>query len=251
MRRLASLCAALILAALPVAGQERSLTLSAPAAMADSGFLKHLLPRFSLKHGIRITLVAPGAAADLALSAGAEDGRPAFDGDGVTYRLVASGSGVPDYVETFASWLGSQAGQAAVAGFLIDGTAPYGPPSRQETAVAAVTYDGDAANGAKLSLGLCGRCHVVGDVNRMSGIGSTPSFGVLRTLQDWEDRFVAFYVLKPHAAFTQVADVTAPFAPETPSPIAPIEMTLDELDHIVAYVAQIPPADLGAPVEHQ
>ncbi len=237
--------------ALPALAQERTITLAAPAEMAQSGFLKFILPRFSLKHRVRVTIVPPDAAADVAFAAGGSEGRPAFDGDGVTYRLVASGSGTPEHVEKFTDWLKSDAGLAAVAGFQVDGVAPYGPPSGIRNVVAKITYDGDANDGEKLSLGLCGRCHVVGEINRLSGIGSTPSFGVLRTMADWENRFVAFYVLKPHGAFTQVIDVTEPFRPETPSPIAPIEMTLDDLDNIVAYVAQMPPADLGAPIEHQ
>ncbi|MEM9249466.1 MAG: hypothetical protein AAGB05_12320 [Pseudomonadota bacterium] len=245
------LCMIMALQAGPVAAKDRSLTLAAPSEMAESGFLKYLLPRFSLKHGVRVTVVAPDAPADVSFAAAGADGRPAFDGDGVTYRVVAGDSDVPDAVDKFTAWLLSDAGQAAVAGFERDGAAPYGPPSGVRAVVAEVIYDGNALDGEKLSLGLCGRCHVVGEINRLSGIGSTPSFGVLRTMADWENRFVAFYVLKPHAAFTQVLDVTRPFPPETPSPIAPIEMTLDDLDNIVAYVAQMPPADLGAPIEHQ
>jgi hypothetical protein len=45
--------------------------------------------------------------------------------------------------------------------------------------------------------------------------------------------------------------VTDPFPDNLPSPIAPIEVTLDEIDAIVAYVGTIAPADLGAPVEIQ
>lgn len=251
MVRLAVVCAVLAFISLPAVGQERSLALYAPAEMAESGFLRHLLPRFSLKHGIRVALVETEDAADVLLVTDGNRGKAVFSGQGTTYRLEASGRGTPEHVEKFTDWLGSTAGQAAVAGFLVDGVAQYGPPSETAIVVAEITYDGDARDGEVLSLGLCGRCHVVGDANRMSGIGSTPSFAVLRTMPDWENRFVAFYVLKPHGAFTQVVDVTSPFAPETPSPIAPIEMTLDDLDNIVAYVAQITPADLGAPIEHQ
>jgi len=83
----------------------------------------------------------------------------------------------------------------------------------------------------------------------MNAIGSTPSFALMRNFGDWEGRFQTFFLLKPHPAFTQVADVTDPFPDNLPSPIAPIEVTLDEIDAIVAYVATIAPADLGAPVQ--
>ena len=88
-------------------------------------------------------------------------------------------------------------------------------------------------------------------VYRMKGIGSTPSFALLRALSDWPRRFEAFYVLKPHGAFTRIAGVTPPFPIDRPPPIAPVEMSLDELDAILAYVAQMEPADLGAPIRHQ
>ena len=63
--------------------------------------------------------------------------------------------------------------------------------------------------------------------------------------------FQAFYVLAPHPAFTQIKDVTEPFPIDLPSPIAPMEITLDDLEAILAYVAEMPPADLGAPIQHK
>jgi hypothetical protein len=80
-------------------------------------------------------------------------------------------------------------------------------------------------------------------------MGASPSFRLLRTFPDWQNRFEAFFTLKPHPAFTQVEDVTEPFPIHLPSPIAPIEVTLDEIDAILAYVATVEPADLGAPIQ--
>lgn len=251
MHRLAALFLLYAILTVPAMAQDRSIVLAAPPELTEGGFLRYVLPRFSLKHGVRVTVVGPSDEADLRLLLQGSEGRPVFNGPDGTYRMVVS-AGVPaPMVETFETWVLSTAGQAAVAGFTVDGVAPFGPPQQAAAATVEIAYDGDVADGQRLSLGLCGRCHVIGEINRMSGIGSTPSFGVLRTMPDWENRFVAFYVLKPHGAFTQVKDVTAPFAPESPPPIAPIEMTLDQLDDIVAYVAQIAPADLGSPIEHQ
>ena len=85
----------------------------------------------------------------------------------------------------------------------------------------------------------------------MNAIGSTPSFALLRTFEDWDYRFQAFFALKPHPAFTQVAEITEPFPEDVPSPIVPVEITLDDLDAILAFVATIAPADLGAPLQSQ
>ena len=85
----------------------------------------------------------------------------------------------------------------------------------------------------------------------MGGIGSTPSFAALRNFPDWEERFQTFYILKPHPSFTEIADLGALVAPEHRAAIVPLEMSLADLDNILAYVAEIAPADLGAPVQHQ
>ena len=105
--------------------------------------------------------------------------------------------------------------------------------------------------GAKFALELCGRCHVVGEVNRKKGLGSTPSFGALKALQDWENRFYMFYMLNPHPSFTQIEDVTEPFDATRPSPIVPLELTVEILDSIISYVGEIPPADLGGEIQFQ
>jgi len=92
---------------------------------------------------------------------------------------------------------------------------------------------------------------VVDNQTRMSGIGSTPSFAVLRSLPDWDSRFAAFFALNPHPAFTIIPDVTPAFTAQRPSPIVPITLSLDELEAILAYAASIAAADLGGALVHQ
>ena len=106
----------------------------------------------------------------------------------------------------------------------------------------------DYAPGEKLTLFHCGRCHVINERNKYGGIGSTPSFGALRTHDDWEDRFDSFYALAPHPAFTQVEGVTEPFPINRPSPIYPMELTVGEIETIREFARTIPPKDLGAEV---
>ena len=101
------------------------------------------------------------------------------------------------------------------------------------------------APGEKLTLVNCGRCHVIGPRNRMGGISSTPSFMVIRTWENWEDKARAFWTLNPHPAFTQIEGVTPPFPPDRPSPIHPIALTPDDVDAIVAFMRTVEPADLG------
>ena len=211
--------------------------------------MEYVLPRFSLKTGVRVEIVAQGADADLSLT-NQSAGTPVFRGPGATWSLMRLGDGHEDAAR-FVDWLSGEIGLRTVTSFEVDGTALFTPPPVKEKKVVEVSFDGDAVLGRKLSDKLCGRCHTVTEEDRMSDIGSTPSFFVLRAMPDWGRRFQSFYALNPHPAFTQVAEVTPPFPMDRPSPIIPVEMTLDDLDAILAYVSALAPADLGAPIQHQ
>lgn len=246
-------CAALILAAPQAAAQDGAadsaadgaFTLDAPPVFAESGLAQHLLPRFSLKTRVRVDLGTPG---DLTIRA--EDGvTPVFMTPDTVYYI--SGTEDPDAAR-FAEWLTSDVGAATLAGFVPDDGQPaFAAPEVEAKKVRVASYDGDAARGADLSLALCGRCHVIGEINRMNGLGSTPSFAVLRAMPDWGSRFEAFYLLAPHPAFTQIEGLTPPFEASRPSPIVPMEMGPGDLEAILAFVSDLPPADLGPPIAHQ
>ncbi|WP_297767342.1 hypothetical protein [uncultured Roseovarius sp.] len=226
---------------------DKRFRLSAPAVLVDSGLLDYLLPRFSLKTGVRIEVVGVADEADVTL--GRETGRAVFKGEGAVWRMARAGD--HPGAARFAEWLTSEIGQRTVTSYEVAGRAPFTLPEVAEEAEAVPDFDGDASEGKRVSLTQCGRCHVVAPENRMNAMGSTPSFAVLRTMPDWAARFQSFYALRPHAAFTQVEDVTAPFPINRPSPIVPVEVTLDEVEAILAYVAEMAPADLGAPIQFQ
>lgn len=236
-------CLTLLLNASPATAQD-TLGLAAPDTVRNSGLLKHILPRFSLKTSIRVTDDPDG---EMVLAATAP-GVPVFRGYGTTFFLRTDDS--PRQVR-FRDWMLSEVGKNTIDSFQPDGQQVFTARFETVEAEVAPVLDGDADRGASLSLTLCGRCHVVGPQNRMNGLGSTPSFAVLRSMADWVDRFQDFYVRNPHAAFTQVAEVTPPFDPQRPSPIVPVELTLQDLDAIMAFVSVIRAADLGAPLQTQ
>lgn len=249
---------ALILATGPGTAQEREITLGVDPELSSTGFLRYLLPRFSLKTGIRVHPVGPESAADadvMVSQVAHEGGVAALVGDGGTYFVWSTHESMDlakaTYASRFVDWLTSDVGKRTIDSFTVAGVHPFASAASRPVEVEPVEFAGDVAVGQRISLRQCGRCHVIGDANKFSGIGSTPSFGVLRAMDDWEDRFRAFYFLNPHPAFTQIQDVTEPFPRERPSPIAPVELTLDEVDAILAYVATIPAVDLGAPIRHQ
>jgi hypothetical protein len=232
------------LSATPVLAQDKAFTLQAPDVLSESGFTKHLLPRFSLKTGIRITVSAESGEA-----AFGPEGRPVFrQGDTVWHLSKTDGDAE---IDAFEDWLVSDVGKRTIEAFAPDGTALFSADVSVRVEAAAVALTGDAALGEKVSLTQCGRCHVINESNRMNAIGSSPSFRLMRTFPDWQERFETFFLLKPHPAFTQVAEVTDPFPEHLPSPIAPIEVTLEQIEAITAYVGSIAPADLGAPIQSQ
>lgn len=236
---------------------DRTFRLAAEPALVKNGFLKFLLPRFSLKTGVRIVVVgkdgAEGADAVLAASPKSKGSGPdamfvpVAGGD--VFTLAIRTTPARALAERFRNWLQSKIGHRTIGTFRVDGKVVYAAVDVKDTIPVEAAPTGDAARGEKLALRRCGRCHVVNARNRFAGIGSTPSFGAIKTLPRWRQRFAAFWTLNPHPAFTQVEGVTEPFDPARPSPIAPLLLTLAEIEAINAFVYQIKPKDLGAPLQ--
>jgi len=229
--------------------QEVGFGLSAPAALQENGFLRFLLPRFSLKTGIRIGLGADNPEVIISTA----EGVPMMEGLGQVFYLQISGADTPqgERAQRFADWLDSDIGRRAIAQFKVDGAQVFTAIETLQAADVATVFEGDARRGEGFALDNCGRCHVVGERNRMKGIGSTPSFSVLRSLPDWEERFSTFYARIPHPAIVQLEGVSEPFDPAFPPANQPLRLTLNELEDILTFVSGLTPADLGAPlVEH-
>ena len=238
---------AIVAWAAAVRADPKHFDLQADAILIDSGFLAYVAPRFSLKTGILITIAPIGSGADggLTLTAVGAEGLALITDGTATYR--ARDTNDPEAAR-FVEWLASDVGKRAVTKFKTDGQPTFAAAEARQIAVAAVEPDGDAVLGEDVSLKRCGRCHVISDKNRFGGIGSTPSFGALRGMKSWLERFEVFWTLNPHPSFTQVDGVTEPFDPMRPPPIAPIILTLDEVDAILAYVRAMKPKDLGGPL---
>ena len=223
---------------------DRLVRLAAPQALVETDLFKYILPRFSLKTQVRVELVSPADTPHMLLG---DSGRALFQqGETVWHMQVA----LPDHPGTarLADWLTGEVGQNTILAFAPDGAPLFTARAPVEQQTVALEMDGDAVLGHKVALAKCTRCHAVDEATRGAGIGSTPSFAVLRSLGDWEDRFQVFYVLNPHPAFTIIDEVTPPFDATRPSPIVPIQLTLDEVEAMLAYVAAMPPADLGGPL---
>lgn len=233
----------------PGNAQSRSFRLSVPDAIAETGFLKYLLPRFSLKTGIRIEIVGEAEASELRLSDGGA-GVAVFSGLGKTWSLTTHEE-TNEHADRFRDWLTGDVGRRTVDAFEENGKQVFTAALEQVEDNGPVVLSGDAVRGEKLAVLHCGRCHMVNEATRLSTIGSSPSFAVMRSFSDWQMRFEAFFALNPHPAFTVIDGVTEPFDITRPSPIVPVEMTLEELEAILAFVSRIPPADLGAPIQYQ
>ncbi len=229
----------------------KGFTLSADPALVESGLMRFLLPRFSLKTGIRPELVAaPGAAADAFLDA--TGGTPAIRGPARLFYIRVNDPASPAgaLAQRFADWLTSETGRRTIAQFRApDGSQPYAPPPAEVEKAANVTFDGDAARGEIVARQNCARCHAIGSRDSMNSIGSTPSFGVLRALPDWQERFVTFYLRPPHPALTQIDGLTEPFDPAHPPASYPQTMSTDDFQDLLTFASQVPPLDLGAPLQ--
>lgn len=246
MERTTGILAGLMLAALmmrPATAQElRTFGLQADPALQSSGLLDYILPRFALKTGRRVD---PDLAPDVALEAGL--GSPVFQyGDAIYGIDVLTGS---DPAAKFVDWLTSEVGITTVLTYAEQSGEPFAVVAVQAETT-AVAFEGDIDKGRAVAGSHCTRCHKIAPEDR-STIGSTPSFMALKALPDWVDRFAQFYLLNPHPSFIQIEDMTAPFDPRRPPSLVPVEITVDEFNDLLAYVQTVPPADLGAEVQHQ
>jgi len=97
--------------------------------------------------------------------------------------------------------------------------------------------DGDPANGRRIAETHCQRCHVVSPENRLAGINSTPSFMILVSLRDWEERFLSFFERPPHPVMVRVPGV--PRKSADPATIAEFEVTPEGVADLTAYAASL------------
>jgi mono/diheme cytochrome c family protein len=112
----------------------------------------------------------------------------------------------------------------ALAGALALGAFAYVPAAAE----------GDPRKGRELSIKYCARCHVVGDYNRMGGIGSTPSFQLLANRRpDFVERFQTFYQRRPHPVYVRVPDV--PAWTDLPSYAAEFTISVEDIEDILAF----------------
>ncbi len=247
INKIRSLAILLFVAPIMASGQEDGVRLRSAPALEESGLVQFLRPRFSLKTGVPVQVVTDGANVVLD-DQDSGDAKPVMArGDAVYYITVGEGKAA----KRFADWLLSDVGQRAIEQFQPEGAQPFTGAAGLAEKPAEVALEGDVARGETLSYRNCGRCHVIGERNRMKGIGSTPSFALMRSFPDWQQRFGGYYTLNPHPSFSQIVDVTDPFDPARPPPIKPLELTLEELADILAFVSTIKPADLGAPLQTQ
>ena len=240
------------MAAFAAGAMAQDLTIRMPEAMLKSGFDRQILPRFGFKHRIRVAPVSEGEA-DLALTDEPGGFRIMVDSADRVWFLstLTDDAEAKEKAGTFLEWLQSVPGKSAIESFAPEGDPVYSTEVKVVAVARDESFDGDRNTGSRLALVHCGRCHVVDERNRMGGIGSTPSFAALRGRENWSDLFRAFYVENPHPSFTQVEGVTEPFDPNRDIHVAPVEITLEEIEAITAFVDTIEPKELGRPIQSQ
>ena len=66
----------------------------------------------------------------------------------------------------------------------------------------------------------------------------------MRSFEDWEERFRAFWTVSPHLNVISIKEVYDAGSKLSPVVIVPIELSLDDIDDILSYVSKIKPKDL-------
>ena len=214
-----------------------------------SELVQYVIPRFSLKTRIRFDQVE--SAGDIQLvterpETGAEVLKLV---SGETVYITAVGGAVEssDY-RAFVDWLVSEPGRATIADFeLMVSRSRFRRPPRKLLRIEMVIV-GNIDHGRELSSDHCRRCHKVDRADKYAGIDNAPSFHAMRTFDDWYIRFSRFYAVSPHKALISVegSGIEKNRALIT---IAPIDLQMDDINDIVAFVNSLTPLDLGKPIQ--
>ncbi|MDP6705951.1 MAG: hypothetical protein QF893_06385 [Alphaproteobacteria bacterium] len=101
------------------------------------------------------------------------------------------------------------------------------------TTPSAMATETITARGRLLAKKHCTLCHVVGDLNRFGGIGSTPSFQLLASMKDGEERFRSFFARRPHVSFVTLPDTKPPT--DYPLNVKPLALSYDEVEAIAVF----------------
>ena len=211
--------------------------------------VQYVIPRFSLKTRIRFDQVE--SAGDIQLvterpETGAEVLKLV---SGETVYITAVGGAVEssDY-RAFVDWLVSEPGRATIADFELDGQQIAIPTAADEAAPIEMVIVGNLDHGRELSRDHCRRCHKVDRADKYAGIDNAPSFHAMRSFDDWHIRFSTFYAVSPHKALISVegSGIEKNRALIT---IAPIDLQMDDVNDIVAFVHSLTPLDLGKPIQ--
>ena len=104
-------------------------------------------------------------------------------------------------------------------------------------ATSAASAEGSVAEGRKLAINFCARCHVIGEYNRLGGIDSTPSFYSLAQRSDFVERLQTFYERRPHPVFVRVPGV--PRWSNAPPYATPFTVEIGQIDDLIAYMRDL------------
>ena len=225
-----------------------ALTLSVDQSIPEA-LVQYMIPRFALKTRIRFERVESGG--DIQLSHDPNlMGVPSFTLQPNRTVMLVTTLGDQDQAqfEIFREWLQSGPGRSALSDFRQNGLQVAYPIEAPEEAPIEFVIVGNPVLGEEISTLHCQRCHKVNRADKYSGIGNAPSFHAMRAFDDWYIRFSTFYAANPHKALIFVAgsgiekdlDMIA---------IAPIDMKIEDINHIVAFVHSLIPLDLGSPIQ--
>ena len=212
-------------------------------------FDKHILPRFKFKTQIKIKAVNFFENSDASIGIKTNGISIFSDLNDIIYKieLITSEEAKLKKIDKFIDWLKSTSGISAIEGFQFNEVPIFKAILSEKKEKKEFVFEGDSKNGLLISQKHCKRCHVVDD-NAFAGIDSSPSFHAMRSFEDWEERFRAFWTVSPHLNVISITEVYDAGSNLSPVVIAPIELTLDEVDDILSYVSKIVPKDLGKPI---
>ena len=229
--------------------KNNNIIMKLPAELVNLGFDKFLFSRFKFRSQISIRSSTLEDIIDAELGV-IDSGIEVFsDLNGVAYRLrvVTDDAVLKEKLNKFETWLLRGPGADVIEDFSFDGVPLFVKMPEVVQEIEEIQLSGNVRKGKELARVHCKRCHVVDD-NAYSGIGSTPSFHAMKSRASWFERFSAFWTVNPHVSIISVEDLFEAGSDNSPVPIVPVNLRLEDIDDILAYVNSIEAKDLGSPI---
>ncbi len=158
--------------------QDRSITVYALETIVKKGFLKYILPKFSLKHSIFVGVSQDRGQEDTIFHI-LKGSNTSFSNCLRCVFLSLQEKDKSEFAEAFKDCLTSKVGENAIKSFTFENGVIFPTEFQADVMQTEIAFLIDTTLGHQLATQNCGRCQAIVETKLKKTIGSIPSFAAL------------------------------------------------------------------------